>query len=505
MTKSSQQRPTPAVVNDGGRSDPFAHSPASTEATLSTTNANANPDPDYRESMSFVKAAARAALMCNVEEGVIAKPTKPTGSNKPAKPAKSTKSTAATLSTTNANANPDPDYRESMSFVKAAARAALMCNVEEGVIAKPTKPTGPTGSTMVTTVSTKSLTKECSRLSVTDSPADAPRLLLSQYIAAPFRRPSGQASTKKSSSAHKRAQKGACFRSSQASSQCIPLIGTPTANTQTSMSEESSTSVTPTDTSPHQTGTKAYKPKILPGTQVDLKHTAMTISGLHSSKADPVRLIWSALTMPDKMRKYWRKRYLLFSKFDYGVLLDIGSLLRLKTLPCISLSDRGALSWWTPFVGSAGNAIQFALTCDRVIAIDIDPVRLECARHNAAIYGVQDKIEFIRGDFMELMPTLKADGVFMSPPWGGPSYSDLETFDIDTMMPMNGTNLFNQVRDTITPNIIYFLPRNVNHEQVRNLAAPGETCEMEETLLNGRVTSYTVYFGDFVHDGDEES
>ncbi|KAH9271756.1 hypothetical protein BASA83_006126 [Batrachochytrium salamandrivorans] len=470
MTKSSQQRPTPAVVNDGGRSDPFAHSPASTEATLSTTNANANPDPDYRESMSFVKAAARAALMCNVEEGVIAKPTKPTGSNKPAKPAKSTKSTAATLSTTNANANPDPDYRESMSFVKAAARAALMCNVEEGVIAKPTKPTGPTGSTMVTTVSTKSLTKECSRLSVTDSPADAPRLLLSQYIAAPFRRPSGQASTKKSSSAHKRAQKGACFRSSQASSQCIPLIGTPTANTQTSMSEESSTSVTPTDTSPHQTGTKAYKPKILPGTQVDLKHTAMTISGLHSSKADPVR----------------------FSVTPENIALHIAERSR-----CSVMVDA--------FCGVGGNAIQFALTCDRVIAIDIDPVRLECARHNAAIYGVQDKIEFIRGDFMELMPTLKADGVFMSPPWGGPSYSDLETFDIDTMMPMNGTNLFNQVRDTITPNIIYFLPRNVNHEQVRNLAAPGETCEMEETLLNGRVTSYTVYFGDFVHDGDEES
>ena len=34
-----------------------------------------------------------------------------------------------------------------------------------------------------------------------------------------------------------------------------------------------------------------------------------------------------------------------------------------------------------------------------VIAIDIDPVKIACAKHNAKIYGVLDKIEFITGDF----------------------------------------------------------------------------------------------------------
>jgi len=34
-----------------------------------------------------------------------------------------------------------------------------------------------------------------------------------------------------------------------------------------------------------------------------------------------------------------------------------------------------------------------------VIAIDIDPVKISCAKHNAKIYGVMDKIEFINGDF----------------------------------------------------------------------------------------------------------
>jgi tRNA/tmRNA/rRNA uracil-C5-methylase (TrmA/RlmC/RlmD family) len=39
-----------------------------------------------------------------------------------------------------------------------------------------------------------------------------------------------------------------------------------------------------------------------------------------------------------------------------------------------------------------------------VIAIDVDPVKIACAKHNAKIYGVLDKIEFITGDFFSLSP-----------------------------------------------------------------------------------------------------
>lgn len=57
-----------------------------------------------------------------------------------------------------------------------------------------------------------------------------------------------------------------------------------------------------------------------------------------------------------------------------------------------------------------------------VIAIDIDPKKIEMAKHNAAIYGVADRIEFIIGDFLTLADSLKADVIFLSPPWGGPQY-----------------------------------------------------------------------------------
>lgn len=51
-----------------------------------------------------------------------------------------------------------------------------------------------------------------------------------------------------------------------------------------------------------------------------------------------------------------------------------------------------------------------------VIAIDVDPEKIAIAKHNASIYGVSDRIEFIVGDFFQLAPTLKADVVFLSPP-----------------------------------------------------------------------------------------
>lgn len=44
------------------------------------------------------------------------------------------------------------------------------------------------------------------------------------------------------------------------------------------------------------------------------------------------------------------------------------------------------------------------------------------AKHNAAVYGVADRIEFIVGDYFHLANRLQGDVVFLSPPWGGPQY-----------------------------------------------------------------------------------
>lgn len=57
---------------------------------------------------------------------------------------------------------------------------------------------------------------------------------------------------------------------------------------------------------------------------------------------------------------------------------------------------------------------QFDYLCDmwyfrskHVIAIDIDPKKIEYAQHNAAIYGVDDRIDFLKGDSFLLTTKLK--------------------------------------------------------------------------------------------------
>jgi trimethylguanosine synthase len=79
------------------------------------------------------------------------------------------------------------------------------------------------------------------------------------------------------------------------------------------------------------------------------------------------------------------------------------------------------------FCGVGGNAIAFARTCERVIAMDNDITRLRLARHNALHYGVADRIEFVLADYVEWAREYarrgahereEVDVVFLSPPWG---------------------------------------------------------------------------------------
>ncbi|KAK5888330.1 hypothetical protein CesoFtcFv8_014435 [Champsocephalus esox] len=151
------------------------------------------------------------------------------------------------------------------------------------------------------------------------------------------------------------------------------------------------------------------------------------------------------------------------------------------------------------FCGVGGNAIQFALAGKRVLAIDIDPVRLDLARHNAVVYNVADRIDFVQGDFLELAPHLLGDVVFLSPPWGGPDYLTAEVFDIKTMMQPDGYpfKIF-RLAKLISDNIVYFLPRNADMDQIASLAGAGGKVEVEQNILNNKLKTLTAYFGSLI-------
>lgn len=86
--------------------------------------------------------------------------------------------------------------------------------------------------------------------------------------------------------------------------------------------------------------------------------------------------------------------------------------------------------------GAGGNTIAFARAGCMVTALDADASRLADARHNAGVYGVQDRIRFQHGDALQIVPRLTADLLFLDPPWGvdwsrsGMGMADLPLLDL---------------------------------------------------------------------------
>lgn len=68
--------------------------------------------------------------------------------------------------------------------------------------------------------------------------------------------------------------------------------------------------------------------------------------------------------------------------------------------------------------GSGGNCIGFARAGARVTALEISPERLAEARHNARVYQVLERIDFRLADARTLVSSLRADLLFIDPPWG---------------------------------------------------------------------------------------
>jgi trimethylguanosine synthase len=129
-------------------------------------------------------------------------------------------------------------------------------------------------------------------------------------------------------------------------------------------------------------------------------------------------------------QKYWDRRYELFSRWDDGIETDAEGLYSVKPEK-FALEIASQLPGQTvldAFCGIGGSAIAFARLGKRVISTDIDEKRLDLAHHNAAVYGVADRIEFICGDILEMFGRLSFDCLHIDPPWGGPDYYRQENF-----------------------------------------------------------------------------
>ncbi|KAJ2365728.1 Trimethylguanosine synthase [Coemansia sp. RSA 2610] len=225
--------------------------------------------------------------------------------------------------------------------------------------------------------------------------------------------------------------------------------------------------------------------------------------------------------IPKHLQKYWRQRHNYFWKFDEGIQIDeegwysvtpeivaedtaarIAQLHNDKSAQIQDDMGFGRICVVDAFCGVGGNTIKFATWCEHVIAIDIDRDRLEMARHNARIYGVEDRIEFIHGDFYQLAPGLAADVVFLSPPWGGPEYIGSEVFDLDSLPVHTAREWLDRAR-MVSENIACFMPRNCDPRQLADLY-PEAPCDVELNYTNGRLKAITAYYGDLALFGSSE-
>ncbi|TEB39893.1 S-adenosyl-L-methionine-dependent methyltransferase [Coprinellus micaceus] len=224
----------------------------------------------------------------------------------------------------------------------------------------------------------------------------------------------------------------------------------------------------------------------------------------------------NASQVPEHLQKYFSQRYRYFSLYSEppGCLLDEEGWFSVtperianqiaERCRCDTILDG--------FCGVGGNAIAFAQTCNRVIALDISSTRLALARHNAEIYGVADRIEFVQADYLSFIEnqvlqsnTRKIDVIFLSPPWGGPSYLDgpaqVQTpaegehppYHLSSIQPIHGADLFKRSR-VVTPNIAYFLPRNTVLSEIAELAG-NEKVEVEEEWTGSKLKALTCYYG----------
>lgn len=109
-------------------------------------------------------------------------------------------------------------------------------------------------------------------------------------------------------------------------------------------------------------------------------------------------------------------------------------------------------------------------------------------RHNARIYGVEDRIEFIVGDALDVLSHINEhiDVVFVSPPWGGPDYIQNEQFQLAWIEP--SIELVFQHARRLTQNVAMFLPRNTSIDDVLHLCS-----SIQEQPVGGDQKSLQAY------------
>lgn len=209
--------------------------------------------------------------------------------------------------------------------------------------------------------------------------------------------------------------------------------------------------------------------------------------------------------VPWDIQKYWQQRHSIFSLYDDGIYMTDDAWFGVTPEPVANQvaydiamrTDDSKTTIIDIFAGAGGNAIAFALShrWDKIVAIEKNASVIACAKNNAAIYGVVDKITWVNDDCFSYVANhasidVATTTIFASPPWGGPGYRTDKIFNLDTMQPYSAKQIHDLCKKM---DCALFLPRTSDLNQIAKLAPDGEKIEVVQYCMEGASKALVAY------------
>ncbi|CEG00981.1 RNA cap guanine-N2 methyltransferase [Ostreococcus tauri] len=206
--------------------------------------------------------------------------------------------------------------------------------------------------------------------------------------------------------------------------------------------------------------------------------------------------------------KYWRQRYDLFEEWENGIFADFEAwysttpvlVARHQAVECIRKrkwqnAKPKRVVVLDAFCGVGGNTIAFAKAGFFVIACDIDSEKIKMAKCNSTVAKVDHRIEFICCDYLEMSSSARIDYIFLSPPWGGPSYTTMPRYTLSKVeiCGVFGTELISRSLLT-TKDVICFLPQTSDLDDISERCKSIFKTELHYVSTAQRIKAVTLYF-----------
>lgn len=218
--------------------------------------------------------------------------------------------------------------------------------------------------------------------------------------------------------------------------------------------------------------------------------------------------------VPSEIRSYFHQRNRIFKLYNHGIWMTDKAWYGVTQEAVADKIAAHVAASRTPervvaldvMAGAGGNTIAFAKSghFQRIYGFEKDPATLECAQHNAEIYGVHDQITWFQGDCFDVLASQTGlqvlakeySVVFCSPPWGGPGYRNDKVFDLDTMEPYSIRKLYTEL-SKYSDHIVLYLPRTSDLRQIAELVEDGKKVNVIHYCTEGSSRALCVYLGPF--------